>query len=365
MGKLWDRAVGALKDQNSALVATLSRRTALRNPEVEAAVIRATSHNAAAFDYASVEKVYGWIRASPNVFKPLVWSISRRMEKTRNWVVALKGLMLMHGVFCSKIPAVRRIGRLPFDLSNFRDARSHSGKMWAHNDFIRAYFAFLDHKSALLFLHPKEQTFTLTPIMQALETLQKMQDLLDKTLKIKPHSHATVVPLFIEAMDCVVVEIFDLHIRIRSGITKILPKIRSAGKAEAEVALKVTSRLRTQTQELNDHFELCYELGVTNASKPPAENAITKDQIQELEDIVNSDCSPDKMVVKEEMSFVPVTKEGHGVRIVMDHWETFDEGDYFAGECYHFHSHPSLALSNNILQLEQCKEHLPDLITFD
>lgn len=153
MGKLWNRAAGALKDQNSIVLASLARRTALRRPDVEAMVIWATSHDDSAVDYDSVEKVYRLIRLSPNHFKPLIWAISRRMEKTGSWVVALKGLMLMHGVFSCKVPAVRQIGRLPFDLSNFRDRHSSSWKTWGYNDFIRAYFAFLDQKSAILFIN--------------------------------------------------------------------------------------------------------------------------------------------------------------------------------------------------------------------
>ncbi|CAH9095914.1 unnamed protein product [Cuscuta epithymum] len=367
MGKLWNRAAGALKDKNSVLVASLSRRTALRNPEVEAAVIRATSHDDSFFDYESVEKVYRWIRLSPNVFKPLIWAISRRMEKTRNWVVALKGLMLMHGVFCSKIPAVRRIGRLPFDLSNFRDGSSLSGKMWAHNEFIRAYFAFLDQKSALIFLDAQQPTVSSPPLIQVLEMLQKMQDLLDKTLKIRPSSPGSVVPLVIEAMDCVVVEIFDIHIRIRTGIAKSLPMIRAAGKEEAERALKIAARVRFQSQEVDDYFDLCNELGVTNAAKPPTANPISKDQIQELEDIINGavtvagDCSPAETVVKEDSPLIPATKETHCPTIITDRWETFGEDSDSPPPP----PPPQPVLSdNNLLQL-QCKEHFPDLITFD
>nr|GMD23374.1 putative clathrin assembly protein At1g25240 [Ipomoea batatas] len=367
MGKLWNRAAGALKDQNSIVMASLARRTALRRPDVEAVVIRATSHDESCVDYESVEKVYRLVRLSPNHFRPLIWAISRRMGKTGSWAVALKGLMLMHGVFSCRVPAVRKIGPLPFNFSNFKDRHSSSHKTWGHNHFIRAYFAFLDHKSAILFIDEQEQTPRLSssssPLMQTLELLQKLQDLLDTTLKIRPNSSDTIAPLIIEAMDCTVVEIFDIHNRLCTGIVNILPRILEASKAEAEAALKIAARVRIQNLELNDYFELCNKIGVTNATILPTTHKISKQQIQELEDIINGviPVSPHHKAAKEEPpSILPastVAKETRHSTIITDRWETFDEEINPAN-----HAPPLLPLNNNLQHLQH--RHLPDLITF-
>jgi hypothetical protein len=106
--KLWRRAAGALKDQNSILAVSLSGQTRYRNSDLEAAIVNATSHDESYVDYRSAQRVFAWIRASPVSLKPLIWALA-----SRSWVVAIKGLMLMHGVFCCKTAAVRRIGRLP------------------------------------------------------------------------------------------------------------------------------------------------------------------------------------------------------------------------------------------------------------
>lgn len=211
--------------------------------------------------------------------------------------------------------------------------------------------------------------------MQTVELLQKMQDLLDMTLKIRPNSPDAIVPLVIEAMDCVVVEIFDIHSRLCTGIANILPRIFDAGKAEAEAALRIATRAGDQSQELNDYFELCNELGVTNATKPPATDKISKEQIQELEDIINGvipvsgDCSPDHKAAKEEPQLLPAStgaqkntaKETHHPTIITDRWETFDEDNVVVGEINPYYAPPLLPLNfNNNLHLQ----HLPDLITF-
>ena len=147
--KVWKRAVGVLKDKNSIYLAGLARRRSYRNPDLEAVVIKATSHDETSVDYKNFQRVYQWARASPLYMKPLVWSLTARMERTRSWVVALKGLMLIHGVFCCKnVPAAHRIGRLPFDLSSFSDA--HSSRAWGFNAFVRSYFAYLDKRSVFI-----------------------------------------------------------------------------------------------------------------------------------------------------------------------------------------------------------------------
>ncbi|KAF2305704.1 hypothetical protein GH714_007667 [Hevea brasiliensis] len=277
--KFWRRATGALKDQRSILLASLSRLSGYRNPDLEAAIIKATNHNDSYVDYGNVQRVFAWIRASPVSMKPLIRALSSRMEKTRSWVVALKGLMLMHGVFCCKTPAVLRIGRLPFDLSNFSDGHSKSGKMWGFNAFVRSYYAFLDQRSALLYEQRKQ---TEDPMVQELLKLQNWQILLDLLLRIKPRNSNMRENLILEAMDCVIVEIFDVYSKICNGIAKILLGIYSAGKLEARMALKVLQKAMTQGEDLALYFEFCRDFGVFNAMEVPKVTHIPEEDIRIL-----------------------------------------------------------------------------------
>jgi hypothetical protein len=82
--KLWRRASGALKDQNSLLAISLSRQTWYRNSDLEAAIIKATSHDESYVDYRNAQRVFTWIRTSPVSLKPLIWALTTRMEKTRS-----------------------------------------------------------------------------------------------------------------------------------------------------------------------------------------------------------------------------------------------------------------------------------------
>ncbi|XP_059448430.1 putative clathrin assembly protein At1g25240 [Corylus avellana] len=342
--RLWKRAAGALKDRNSIWLASISRRTPYRNPDLEALVIKATSHDESYVDYKNAQRVFQWVRTSAIYLKPLIRALSMRMEKTRSWVVALKGLMLMHGVFHCKTPAVQMIGRLPFDLSNFSDGHSKMGKTWGYDVFIRAYFLFLDQKSALLGSEMKLQKgriwLTEEPFTEELTRLQKWQSLLDVLLQIKPRTEDMIVTLVLEAMDCVVVEIFEVYSRICSGIAQALLQVYEVGgKDEAEMALVVLQKARVQSEELAMFFEFCRDIGVINASEFPNVEQIPDEDFRDLEQIINGEFKgksldgngmpPEDMraIVLKESGAIVEQRESKSVlkTIITEKWEVFEE----------------------------------------
>ena len=154
----WRRAAAALKDRRSLLLARLRPRRAgssssWHHRELEAAVIRATSHEDRWMDYRRAARVYAWARSSPSFLRPVMWALARRARRTRCWVVALKSLMVAHGILLRSglAPRAARTGRVPFELTDFRDRSSYSSssaaRSLAFSAFVRAYFRFLDYRS--------------------------------------------------------------------------------------------------------------------------------------------------------------------------------------------------------------------------
>ncbi|KAJ6768868.1 CLATHRIN ASSEMBLY PROTEIN [Salix koriyanagi] len=308
--KLWRRAAGALKDQNSLLAISLSRQTWYRNSDLEAAIVKATNHDESYVDYRNAQRVFTWIRTSPVSLKPLIWALTTRMEKTRNWAVAIKGLMLIHGVFCCKTPAVQRIGRLPFDLSNFTDGHSKPSKI--------------------------DQTEE--PMDQELVKVKNLQYLLDMLLKIKPMADNMKEVLITEAMDCVIIEIYDVYSRICKGIARVLMGIYSAGKLEATMALKILHKANVQGEDLALYFEFCRNFGVFNALEVPKVTQIPEADIKDLERIingvpeaksyknVNDEDDSKAIVVKEDVAIVEEKGPNSRLKtIITDKWEIFEE----------------------------------------
>ncbi|PPS15788.1 hypothetical protein GOBAR_AA04792 [Gossypium barbadense] len=217
---LWKLVSAAIKDNNSLIKAKFSRKDSCRNYDLEAAIIKATSHDNYLINTRNAQIVFLWIRASPISLRPFVWALSKRMEKTRSWVVALKGLMLMHGVLRFKVPAVQNMGRLPFEFSDFTDGHSKLSKTWSFNAsklsktwsfnaFIRDYYTFLDKRAALSYDQHN----------QNLLNVQNLQFLL-----VRPLADNMNVGLIIEAMNCVTVEIFDVYRKISELALEILQK---------------------------------------------------------------------------------------------------------------------------------------------
>lgn len=339
--KLWKRAAGVLKDQNSILAATFSRRTSYQNSDLETAIIKATSHNESYVDYKNAQRVFAWIRMSPVSLKPLIWALTIRMEKTQSWVVAIKGLMLIHGVFCCKTPAVQRIGRLPFDLSNFTDGHSKPSKMWGFNAFVRTYFAFLDQRSTLLYKQSKQ---TEEPMVAELINLENWITLLDMLLQIKPLANNMKQGLILEAMDCVIIEIYDVYSRICDGIARVLSGIYSAGKLEATMALRVLQKATTQGEALDLYFAFCRDFGVFNAMEVPKVTQIPEADIEDLKRIINEVSernnvdyvSPQKenkddyddkaIVVREDVALVEEQESKSRLKtIITDKWVVFED----------------------------------------
>ncbi|KAH0678300.1 hypothetical protein KY284_019385 [Solanum tuberosum] len=390
--RLWRKVSGLLKDQNSVWISSLSRRTALRNPDIEAAVIKATSHDEFSMNMKNVDRVFRWLRLSSTNLKPLIWAISIRTEKTKSWVVAIKVLILMHGLYSTRLPCVQRIGRLTFDLSNFEDGHSRNIEMQGINAFIRAYFMFLDQKSYFLFMEMEEKRSMVklnkNMVMQNLENeekenysmaqdldlLEKLQTLLDMLLEIRPLSDSTIVPLILEAMDCVVTEIFDVYSRIRLGIARVLSRINVIGKVEATLALKIMKKANIQAVELSLYFEFNRDIGVRNAEICPIVDQIPNEEIKELEEIIKGASVTSEKIDETNQDIVIYEKMESETKlktIITNRWETFDEehgGDdssaivKFTSRINPFADYSELTSSTNNVPVKP--QELPDLISF-
>ncbi|XP_059658334.1 putative clathrin assembly protein At1g25240 [Cornus florida] len=375
--KLWKRASGAIKDRNSIWTANLKRRTALHNPNMEVAVIKATSHDDSLIDYRNAWRVFAWIRVSPAYLSPFLRALYMRMDKTRSWVVALKGLVLMHGVFFCGVPTVNNIGHLPFDLSNFKDGHLNPVEASGYNALVRAYYEFLDKKSVFLSMDLQEgpeesgeETGEQLPPVQEIARLQKLQGLLDMLLCIKPRVlKPTNTSLIHEAIDCIIIEIFDIYSRICNGIARVVLRICSARKAEATMAVTVLKKATVQGEELSLYLEFCRESGVLNASQCAKVKQVQEEDIRELELIINSN-----LVKKEDTDDAGKDSVTAFDTIITDKWELFDEDLVKVnGETCSFNIGKTTATKEDpsadsstlpLIHLDANNEGSPDLISF-
>ncbi|CDY41097.1 BnaC05g10880D [Brassica napus] len=282
---IWKRASVALKDGTSLIAA---------DDLLKAAVVKATNHDEYCIDPENALFIYRHVRATPASLKPLISAISSRVTRTRSWVVALKGLMLMHGFFLSKTTAAESIGRLPFDLSAFgregNSRTSSSSRSGGFNLFVRAYFAFLDRRSILFHDGNRHRYDEESSVMIRLVIIRKMQVIIDSLVRIKPIGESVRIPVINEAMENVISEILEIYGWICRRIAEVLPNVNSkSGKRQADVALKIVAKSMTQGEELVKYFVFCRDLGVANAQEIPNFVRIPVDDVIHLHEIVWTD----------------------------------------------------------------------------
>ncbi|CAA7058233.1 unnamed protein product [Microthlaspi erraticum] len=365
--KLWKRAAAAIKDRKSLLAVGFSRRTSYRNADLEAAIIKATSHDDSTVDYSNAHRVYKWVRASPRNLKTLIHALSSRVNHTRSWIVALKSLMLFHGVLCCKVPSVvGEIRRLPFDLSDFSDGHSCLSKTWGFNIFVRAYSAFLHSYSSFssdqIHRHRANKRSQRTDsVNQELERVQKLQSLLDLLLQIRPIADNMKKTLILEAMDCVIVESISIYGRICAGIVKI---VKIAGKTEAAATLKIINKGKSQGEDLSFFFDFCKGFGVSNARDVPQFVGIPDEEIEAIEKMIDEKPTKDEVEedeVEEEKGMV-VYESPRLQTIVTEKWEVFEEEDYYFNRCRtNEFTNPFLVPNQQPVYMIHT---MPDLITF-
>ncbi|RCV31446.1 hypothetical protein SEVIR_6G184300v4 [Setaria viridis] len=368
----WRRAAAAVKDRRSLYLTRVAAlrpaassgfAAALRSPELEAAVIRATSHDERSVDYGSAARVFALARASPPSLQPLMWALARRAGRTRCWAVALKALMLAHGLLLRSdlAPRAARLGRVPFDLADFRDRSSPPSRSSGFSAFVRAYFRFLDTRSLFAAQELDDAgggSGSDDDEDARLDRVTKQQHLLDLLMQIRPYGDGMEQGLILEAMDCVVIEIFEVYSQVCTGIARFLvavlgsaptPPPRRPGETMAEArrrrgaqGMRVLRKAAEQSAQLSSYFELCRGLGVLNAAEFPAVERVPDDDIRDLEKLIMSHVVEEgsRVLEKEAKALVAVEEKNEAKAlvaveetglasrtVVTKEWVVFDDDD--------------------------------------
>ncbi|KAI4346939.1 hypothetical protein L6164_007802 [Bauhinia variegata] len=151
------KAIGAVKDQTSIGIAKVASNMA---PELEVAIVKATSHDDDPASEKYMREILGLMSYSRGYVHACVSAVSKRLGKTRDWIVALKALVLVHRLlnegpplFQEEILYATRRGTRLLNMSDFRD-EAHSSS-WDHSAFVRTYAMYLDQRLELMLFDRK------------------------------------------------------------------------------------------------------------------------------------------------------------------------------------------------------------------
>lgn len=141
------KAIGAVKDRTSIGLARVHSSDSIS--DIDVAIVKATRHEEYPPDERHIREILSLTSYSRFNVSACVATISRRLTKTKNWVVALKTLMLIQRLIAEGdwsyeeeiFFATRRGARL-LNMSDFRDTSISNA--WDYSAFVRTYALYLD-----------------------------------------------------------------------------------------------------------------------------------------------------------------------------------------------------------------------------
>ncbi|GFS40906.1 epsin N-terminal homology (ENTH) domain-containing protein [Actinidia rufa] len=341
------KAIGAVKDQTSISIAKVAGNVA---PDLEVLVVKATSHDDEPADEKYIREILNLTSYSKGYVNAFVFAISKRLSKTRDWIVALKSLMLVHRLLSDEDPVMgqeimyaSRRGTRILNMSGFRD-EAHSNS-WDHSGFVRTYAMYLDEKLEFMLYERKlssvdrrgnvdrygygefrddqsygmnrrsrsygdlnepverEQRKKETPVKEmkaerVLERLHQLLRILDRFLACRPTGMAKNSRMVLVALYPVVKESFRLYSDVCEVLGVLLDRFSEMEYVDCVKSFDAYVNAAKMIDELVLFYGWCKEIGVARSSEYPEVQKITDKLLGSLEGYVreraNRPKSPEK-----------------------------------------------------------------------
>ncbi|GMP39130.1 hypothetical protein CsSME_00010090 [Camellia sinensis var. sinensis] len=143
------KAIGAVKDKTSIGLAKVGSSASLADLDV--AIVKATRHQEYPADERHIREVLNLTCYSRAYIGASIATIAKRLNKTKNWIVAIKTLVLIQRLLTDGDPAFEqeiffatRRGTRLLNMSDFRDTSQSDS--WDYSAFVRTYALYLDEQ---------------------------------------------------------------------------------------------------------------------------------------------------------------------------------------------------------------------------
>ncbi|XP_010533141.1 PREDICTED: probable clathrin assembly protein At4g32285 [Tarenaya hassleriana] len=325
------KAIGAVKDQTSISLAKVAGNIA---PDLEVLVVKATTHDDEPADEKYLREIMNLMSYSRNYVTACVATVSKRLSKTRDWIVAVKALILVHRlmsngnpVFGEEIVYSTRRGLRVLNMADFRDeAHSHS---WDHAGFVRVYAMYLEEKLEFEVSERRsrgkegkfeedwrdreegrdnygrrsrsygdlgESSATTgreksTPIREmkperVLGNLEKLLKILSRVLACRPTGYAKNSRLVLVALYQVVRESFGLYTSICEALSVLLNSFIEMEYGDAVKCFDAYVGSAKMIDELVGFYSWCKDTGIARSSEYPEVQSITDESLATFESIL-------------------------------------------------------------------------------
>ncbi|EOA16278.1 hypothetical protein CARUB_v10004424mg [Capsella rubella] len=308
------KAVGAIKDSTTVSIAKVNSEF----KDLDVAIVKATNHVESAPKERHIRKIF----SATSVVQPradvayCIHALAKRLSKTRNWVVAIKVLIVIHRTLREGDPTFREEllnyshrGHI-LRISNFKDDTSPLA--WDCSAWIRTYALFLEERLECYRVlkydieaerlpkasgaSSKNVDFNATQTYRTrmlseeelLEQLPALQQLLYRLVGCQPEGTAYSNYLIQYALALVLKESFKIYCAINDGIINLVDMFFEMSRHDAVKALNIYKRAGQQAEHLADFYEYCKGLELARSFQfptlrqpPPSFLATMEDYIKE------------------------------------------------------------------------------------
>ncbi|KAJ0236128.1 Clathrin coat assembly protein AP180 [Hirschfeldia incana] len=319
------KAIGAVKDQTSISLAKVTSR-ANRGGDLttlEVAILKATSHDEdVPIDDRLVSDILSIISSKKSHAAACAAAIGRRIGRTRNWIVALKSLVLVLRIFQDGDPYfprevlhVMKRGAKILNLSTFRD--DSNSRPWDYSAYVRTFALYLDERLDCFLTGKLQRRYTnnnhqtgirsrfnsktrnktdepavrdMKPAM-LLDKITYWQRLLDRAVATRPTGDAKANRLVKTSLYAVLQETFDLYRDISDGLALLLDSFFHLPYKSCIHAFQASVRASKQFEELGGFYELCKSNGVGRTSEYPSVQKISLELLETLQEFLKDQSS--------------------------------------------------------------------------
>ncbi|KAK8692104.1 hypothetical protein V6N13_075584 [Hibiscus sabdariffa] len=285
-------ALGSMKDHASIGKAMIYNHDGKAFSDIEIAVLRATGHDNGPIEDKYMHEILFLVSNSPGSIPFLAERISRRLCKTRDRLVALKTLSLIHRLlrggnrcFERELRSAHVSGHLQMSANSFRNSSF---------SFLNSYAAYLEERVGWAI----NQAGKLEPVMfNGLEfgcyeeksvdlvfrKLPKCQAFIDRVLDCSPRDIVAADNLAQAAMGNTLKESFQVYIMYCEGIEILINMFFDLTRPARTLACDILKRASRQSKELHDLYETCKRVMENKNLDYPSVQIITMDHVLALE----------------------------------------------------------------------------------
>ncbi|XVF81569.1 hypothetical protein PTKIN_Ptkin15bG0164900 [Pterospermum kingtungense] len=307
------QAIGAVKDQTSI---SLAKVVNTNSSNLDVAVLKATTRDQEPIDERYVNEILQTISSNKLNAAICAHAIAKRISKTKNWVVALKSLMLVLRIFQDGDPFfptevlhARNHGAKILNPSTFRDVSNSSPS--DYTAFVRSFACYLDERLDCFVTgklqrrftykerqssHPRSRRVNQQPVREMkppmlLDRICYWQRLLDRAIATKPTGAAKTNRLVQVCLYAVVRESFDLYKDISDGLGLLLDSFFHLQYQSCVNAFQYCVKATKQFEELSSFYNFVKSLGIGRTSEYPSVQKISDELMETLQEFLKDQAS--------------------------------------------------------------------------